>query len=303
MPRNKVLAVVGIVLLPVAASFLGCQKKMPYGDLLDKASEKYGFKFHYEKWSDWEKQVSQYISDYLEKEREGQVILHGGEDTAARHDELLSGYLLNRYKELWTQGVPLADAPLAKDLAPPKDGTGTTLHTERKTWDDNLGDWRVLEPTIYVDLSYMTIYEGGGLAYNQDAIRSEDGAPQLSDEERHRLLHRGYEPVGVKVVYIGEDGQKLPSGEIPAPLDPTNAFDHVSDEELHAAVKGAYEFLVSPTPEQEKIIQEMLNTPTGRMMFEDALYGLMAEWSRRSSAWGVKPQPQSGFDFFKSGRR
>ena len=245
MPRNKVLAVVGIVLLPVAASFLGCQKKMPYGDLLDKAGEKYGFKFHYEKWS-------------------------------------------------------------GKELAPPDDGTGTTLHTERKTWDDNLGDWRVLEPTIYVDLSYMTIYEGGGLAYNQDAIRSEDGAPQLSDEERHRLLHRGYEPVGVKVVYIGEDGQKLPSGEIPAPLDPTKAFDHVSDEELHSMVKGMYEFVVSPTPEQQKLSQEMLNSPLASielMMFEDTLYGLMAEWSRRSSAWDAKPQPQSGFDFFKSGRR
>ncbi len=318
MLKNKPLVAVGIVLLAVAAYLVGRwtssesapapetealqtppvkiknaqtaavssskeNKEMPYADLLDKAGEKYGFKFHYEKWSVWEKQIKENLADFFVERKQD------GWPHTSDIEEITTDYLMKEYKELWRQGVALADAPLPKTLHPP---LGTPMYIEY-VWDETLGDSRPRDPTIYVDMSQMTIFEGGGVAYNQDAFRYKDGADAelLSDEDYHNVIHRGMAPPGVKVVYIGEDGQELPHGEAPAALDPAESFKHLSDEELQPLVEGMYGLLTNPTSAQQTILDEVMQTPNGRMQFEDALYGLMAAWLERPSAWNSAPSP------------
>lgn len=258
------------------------ERQMPLADLLERASAKWGFQFDdfyrykegREDWSIWEQTTNEYISDYLASEFHPDAV------------EIKTEHFRHRYKQLWEQGVALADVPTPAELEPDDGGYNIRM------WDRKLGVYRRLDPTIYVDLSHMTLRRGGGKSYNQNAVRYVDGAPRLSDEDEHRLIDRGVHPEGAKVIYIDQNGQELPLGQRPKELDPAEIFKYMSDERLRQSARR-WESALNMSPDQEKVFLKTIQDPIDRMITEEALFAFMSAWSERPSAW-VPPVPSTG---------
>ena len=248
--------------------------EMPYADLLEIASKKEGLVFR-EDWGVWERRIKTYIDDYFESKQS----TYWDRNIGSRKS--LADHFMRKYRNLWEQGGSINNAPLPIDIS--DSGKRTEIVG---LYDEELGIFRRPDPTIYVDLSKSIISHGVAAGYTSDTFIYKDILRPLSDIEQQDIMLTGMPPVGVKVIYIDQNGDEYPPGIRPDTLDPLGGFGQIPDKQLKFLVETSYDLWSNPTPDQEKMLQGMLQTPFGRRTLEISYNYMMQAWAQRPHLWG-----------------
>ena len=273
---------------PLAASDSEANAAMPYADLLEIVSGKAGLVFR-EDWNVWERQIQTSIDEYFESKSKNSTDREKNIDRR----NALANHFAQQYRDLWNQGGSIEDAPLPAEIEASEESVRNLRYASR-VFDERLGDYRPSDPTIYIDLSKATLLRGAVAAYHADALVYKDMPRPLSAAELDDLRLLGMAPVGVKLIYIDQDGTELPPGVRPETLDPLGGWGQSPDAELKYLVEATYDSWINPTPEQEKMRRELLQTPSGRRFLEIGYSLMMRAWAQRPHLWesdGSKKTP------------
>lgn len=160
-------------------------------------------------------------------------------------------------------------------------------------WDNVINDWREEGPAIYIDMSKVKTFEKhpgvGAVAFNSKAVWSENTS--VHPGAAHNILKRGESPNGEILIYIEEDGYRIPKKKEDRPTLSREDMGRKTDYESVLSEINALEAFVDDLesqPSQAAGHGSQYPSPTTREMAEDALRDYRELLKKRKKAFSSK---------------
>ncbi len=170
---------------------------------------------------------------------------------------------------------------------------GAAMDDKTYEWDEIIDNWREPGPALYVNMSKVKTYHGKGVvAFNSDTIRDRNGDVLLSPDALYKIFFRGESPNGETLIYLEEDGYRIPKKEDRPTVSWAEIGMDYTSEEVSTEIESIADFVdtlesLSRTSEDRIDRGEDPHATMRRaqmMMAEDALrdYGELIDKCRDS---------------------